>query len=349
MSAKGILSSIDGQTTNRPVSPTFSIASDLTDPQKPEETYSKSPSDSSLLFKVTIRDGTLLAGRPTSKQNSGNISRFHQSYSFAVVHIMSNALIMFQSIENPDASGNKTLHLSLDSLSASVITSFDDIETNTSPMIGPTGAEFRAMNATENLGCIVSHDISLDCEHLKTSLTPNDLSILISIVRTMMERLGGEPDSDLSPNHTRGKVSNPNNALLNLLKYQKQGTGIATNIRVEFQTFSFVVLREFQSKYGAPEFLAFHLKELKGKLGGCISALSGECTAEIAVSFYNSEVGAWEYAVEAFPITLDVDQMPNELVSNSGFSDDRYEINQSAYHIFRSKRFSTLSLRNQFN
>ena len=101
-----------------------------------------------------------------------------------------------------------------------------------------------------------------------------------------------------------------------MLKYQKQGTGIATNIRVEFQTFSFVVLRAFQSKYGAPEFLAFDLKELKAKLGGCISALSGECTAEISVKFFNSEVSAWEYDVEPFPITVVVDQMPNELVSS---------------------------------
>lgn len=299
----------------RPASPTFSIASDLTDPQRSEDNSFKSPSDSSLLFKVTIRDGTLLAGRPTSKQNSNRISRFRQSFSFAVVHVMSNALIMFQSIENPDASGNTTLHISLDNLSASVTTAFDHVDKQASPMIGPTGAEFRIMNATENQGCIVSHDVSLDCEHLKSCLTPNDLTILVSIVSTMMKRLNEEQDSEISLEQKENKSKKANASVLQLVKYQKQGTGIATNIRIEFQTFSFVVLRAFQSKYGAPEFLAFDLKELKAKLGGCISALSGECTAEISVNFFNAEVSAWEYAVEPFPVTVVVDQMPNELVS----------------------------------
>jgi hypothetical protein len=307
------------QDNSRPVSPTFSIASDLTDP-KSEVEFMKSPSDSSLLFKVTIRDGTLLAGRPTtSKQKFGNkrlprLSR--QSYSFAVVHVMSNALIMFQSIENPDTSGSKTLHISLDNLSASVNTAFDyNPASHSSPMIGPTGAEFRVMNSTEQQGVVVSHDVSLDCEHLKSCLTPNDLTILLSIVNVMIKRLRGEQDSSQSPNERSSKRNDSKAAVSSLVKYQKRGTGIATNIRIEFQTFSFVVLRAFQSKYGAPEFLAFKLKELKAKLGGCISALSGECSAGISIDFYNAEVSAWEYAVEPFQINIAVDQMPNELVS----------------------------------
>lgn len=46
-----------------------------------------------------------------------------------------------------------------------------------------------------------------------------------------------------------------------------------------------------------------------------MSALSGECNAAISVDFYNAEVSDWEYAVEPFPMTMSVDQMPNELVS----------------------------------
>lgn len=300
------------------MSPTFSIASDLTDPQKVETEFARSPSDSSLLFKVTIKDGTILAGRPTAKQKPGRkVPRsLRQSYAFAVVHIVSNALVMFQSIENPDASGSKTLHISLDNLSASVNTAFENIPSSLgSPMIGPTGAEFRITNSTENQGCVVSHDISLDCEHLKSALTPTDLAILVSIVKTMMTRLRGEPDSYQSSTKRQKNQSTQSSSVSKFVKYQKRGTGIATNIRVEFQTTSFVVLRAFQSKYGAPEFLALNLKELKAKLGGCVSALSGECSAGISVDFYNSEGGTWDYAVEPFDVALSVDQMPNELVS----------------------------------
>jgi hypothetical protein len=223
---------------------------------------------------------------------------------------------MFQSIENPDASGTKTLHISLDSLSASVDTEFERIPTSqASPMIGPTGAEFRVVYSTENLGCVVSSDVSLDFEHLKSCLTPNDLSILISIVNTMQRRLQGVHHLNSGSNEQLDKRRRTGNPVSSLLRYQKRGTGIATSIRVEFQTFSFVVLRTFQSKYGAPEFLAFNVREFKAKLGGCMSALSGECTAGISVNFFNNEVSDWEYAVEPVPITLAIDQMPNELVS----------------------------------
>ena len=237
--------------------------------------------------------------------------------AFAVVQVLSNALIMFQSIENPDASGSKTLHVSLDNLSASVDTHFERVPTSqVGPMIGPTGAEFRVVYATENLGCVVSHDVSLDCEHLKSCLTPNDMSILVSIVRTMMERLRGVQDPyDNGEGSSGNKRKRTRDMLSSLLRYQKRGTGIATTVRVEVQTFSFVLLRAFRSKYGAPEFLSFNLRELKSRLGGCMSALSGEGTASISVDFYNSEVSDWEYAIEPFSVVLGVDQMPNELVS----------------------------------
>ena len=318
---------IDGEEipieNSRPVSPAFSMTSDLTDLHKMEDSATKSASDSSLLIKVTVRDSTVLAGRPTTANSNVSSSgkrfpRRRKPVSFAVVQVMSNALIMFQSIENPDASGSKTLHVSFDNLSASVDTHFERVLTSqVGPMIGPTGAEFRVVYATENLGCVVSHDISLDCEHLKSCLTPNDMSILVSIIRTMMERLRGVQDyNDPGEDREDIKRQRARNMVSSLIRYQKRGTGIATSIRVEVQTFSFVLLRAFRSKYGAPEFLSFNLRELKSRLGGCMSALSGEGTASISVDFYNSEVSDWEYAVEPFSVVLGIDQMPNELVSS---------------------------------
>ena len=56
-------------------------------------------------------------------------------------------------IENPDASGTKILHISLDNLSGSVFTEFERIPTTQAqPMIGPTGGDFRVVYSTENLG-----------------------------------------------------------------------------------------------------------------------------------------------------------------------------------------------------
>eukprot|EP00536_Pseudo-nitzschia_multiseries_P006274 jgi/Psemu1/318867/estExt_fgenesh1_pm.C_1300027 len=307
----------------RPPSPAISIASTSeagelqigTQRSNGTDTKKKHPSDSSLIVKVTVKDGCILAGRPTfSSPGNKNNHKIRQTYSFAVVQVISNALVMFQSIENADASGSKTLHVSLDNLCGSVDTEFEKMSpTQASPMIGPSEAEFRLVNATENMGRPVSNDISIDCEQLRSSLTPNDLSILISIVEIMRQRLKGIQGFAYGPRDKRVNKEEKN-SLSSLLKYQKKGTGIATNIRVELQNFSFVVLRTFQSRYGAPEFLSFNLNHLKTRLNGCVSALSGEFITDISVDFYNSEVSEWEYAVEPFPLKLSVDQMPNEMI-----------------------------------
>ena len=145
--------------------------------------------DSSIIFKVTLKESTLLAGHPTEEIQRSPFTH-NQGTPFAVIQILSNALIMFQSIENPDATGSKTLHVSVDNASSLVNTEFVRVSpAQAPPMIGPTGAEFRVVYATENLGCVVSQDISLDCEGVKSCLTPNDLSIMISVSRTMFERL----------------------------------------------------------------------------------------------------------------------------------------------------------------
>ena len=278
----------------------------------------KRPSDSSLIVKVTVKDGCILAGRPTfsrSENKPNQRSRYtKQNFSFAVVQIISNALVMFQSIENADASGSKTLHISLDNLCASVDTEFEKISPKAvAPMIGPSAAEFRLVIATENMGCPVSNDISIDCEKLRSSLTPNDLSILISIVDIMRQRLRGIQGLTTT-SKDKQSLKKKKGPLPKFLKQQEKGTGIATNIRVELRSFSFVVLRTFQSKYGAPEFLSFNLEDFKISLNGCVSALSGECESQISVDFYNSEVSDWEYAVEPFPLKLSVDQMPDEMI-----------------------------------
>ncbi|KAG7363354.1 vacuolar-sorting-associated protein 13 C-terminal domain containing protein [Nitzschia inconspicua] len=315
----------------RPISPVCSITSEATDSHTETErsdrtaSSSRSPMDSSLIVKLIVKDGCLLAGRPTfsspGTRSNRKIPRQKHVYSFAVVQVVSNALVMFQSVENADASGSKTLHVSIDNLCGSVDTEFEKLSlAQASPMIGPTGAEFRLVNNTENFGWAVSNDISLDCEHLKSCLTPNDLSILISIIDIMIQRLRGIQSQVAQIEKTEYRGGSKGNILSSLLRYQKSGTGIATNIRVELQRISFVVLRTFESKYGAPEFLSFNLKEFKTRLSGCMSALAGECVTGISVDFYNPEISEWEEIVERFPIKLLIDQMPNELIVDASTS-----------------------------
>lgn len=297
----------------RPASPTASAVTDFTGVNKPS---TKPASDSSILFKVTLNESTLLAGRPTTAIERSPFQR-DRGVSFAVVQVLSNALIMFQSIENPDATGMKTLHISVDNVSSLVNTEFERVSPDQAPpMIGPTGAEVRIVYATENFGCVVSQDLSLDCEALKSCLTPNDLSIFLNICKKMFERLrafgGQSSESNEGEQSFRTSRVRP---LASIIRYQKKGTGIATRVRAEIQAFSFVLLRAYKSFVGAPEFLDFNIKGLKGKLEGCMSALSGEFSAALSVNFYNEVVADWEYVVEPFPFTLTIDQMPNELVS----------------------------------
>ena len=78
-----------------------------------------------------------------------------------------------------------------------------------------------------------------------------------------------------------------------------------------------MLLRTYKSFLGAPEFLDLNINQLKGKLQGCMSALSGDCSARLSLNFYNADVGDWEHCVEPFDVALSIDQMPNELVSQS--------------------------------
>lgn len=307
-----------GMSTERPPSPVFSeTMTDVTSIPEQEIHNSRAPQDSSILFRVTLRECTLLVGRPIAAITRSK-SRHSEKTSFAVLQVLSNALIMFQSVENSDASGKKTLHTSVENLSSIVTTEFQRVDPKVvPPMIGPTGAEFRVVYSTENLGCVVSQDISLDCDRVRACLTPNDLTIMTSVSRKMFDRLrsAGLPTTHSSTKTLSTGISKFPFTVMS--RYQKSGSGIATSIRIEVQEFSFVLLRAYKSHYGAPEFMDFNVRQLKGNLGGCVSALSGEFSAVIAVNFLNPEVSDWEYVMEPSMCEMVVDQMPNELVRDS--------------------------------
>ena len=272
--------------------------------------------DSSIIFKLTFRETTLLAGRPINSIQSYESPRRNNTVAHAVVQLVSNALVMFQSVENADGSGNKTLHASFDNLAASMNTQFIRLlVSEVPPMIGPVAAEFRIVYATENLGCVVSKDISLDCEAITARLTPTDIFILNCVLQRMAERLlsfstenrDSENDSLIS---TSTRHSQPS-----FIRYKNKGTGIATGIRVELQHCSLVLLQAYRSKLGTRPLFDFAITDWKGKLEGCMSALSGDYNACVSLKHFNFELSNWEHVIEPFSLSLTVDQLPNELVS----------------------------------
>ena len=296
--------------SGRPISP---VESDVgTEVSQVAENIPTALSDSSILFKVTLRESALLAGRPIAPTGNEYI-RKGESKPHAIIQVLSKSLIMFQSIENPDGSGSKTVHMSLDNLSVSVNTEFERISVSeVPPAIGPTASEIRIVYATENLGCVVSQDVSLDCESVKACLAPEDMIVLTAVSRYVFERLRSFGVQSWQSGNDARKMQSTRRSLI---RYQRKGTGIATRVRLEIQLFSFVLLRTYRSIVGTVPIFDLNIKALKGNVEGCMSALSGECHAIVSANFFNTEAGDWEYLIEPFSAILSIEQMPNELVS----------------------------------
>jgi hypothetical protein len=115
---------------DRPVSPsfsdTFTVFTEVTAPERatPSPLHQQQHVDSSFLIRITLKDNTVLVGRPISTSII-QASPHHAESSFVVIQVLSNALVMFQSNENRDATGTKTLHISVDNVSALVTTEFE--------------------------------------------------------------------------------------------------------------------------------------------------------------------------------------------------------------------------------
>lgn len=272
---------------------------------------SASSTDSSLLVMIRFQESTFLVGRPALALSNSRVAGVNNG-AFAVVQVVSNSLFMFQSIENADGSGVKTLHMSVDDLSSIVNNEFEPVSPKeVPPMIGPCGVECRVVYTTENLGCVVAQNVSLNSEAIKSCFTPNDLSTFLNVGMKMYERLRSFGINETTETVPMDRHQGP---LHMLVRYQKKGTGIATSLRVEVQEFSFMLLRAFKSVVGAPQFLDLRVDALKGNFEGCLSAMSGDVNGFTYLNFFNPEVNGWEYAVERFPLALLVEQMPNELV-----------------------------------
>lgn len=95
-----------------------------------------------------------------------------------VVQILTNASVLVQSIENPDSSGSKTMHVSLEDLSASISNSWTD-NRGSNKVVSPTELDFRAVYQTVDEGSMVCQDFSLNCESLECCMVIIYLSICV--------------------------------------------------------------------------------------------------------------------------------------------------------------------------
>lgn len=224
-----------------------------------------------------------------------------------VVQIQSSMLLMLQSIENSDCSGTRTFHFSIDNLASSIIPHFATVPASQiRPIIGPIAAEFRSAFLTENSGDKVSQEFSLDCDSVKSCMAPSDLAILQNIVNKISEKI--------KTFRAQAEVGHSSKALNSFTQYREKGSTIATLIRFEVQPFSFVILSHFKGHKDSHPLFDIN-GEVRGKLDGGASALAGEITFDVCILSFNKLVSEWEYLIEPNVFQVEIEQLPNELVS----------------------------------
>jgi len=271
----------------------------------------KVSTDSSLLVKVNLKDASLFATWPIVTVSSVSCAknRSEENIDDVVVQIFSSALIMFQSIENTDASGTKTTHVSIDSLSSSIGEELKPVPgIEVPPIIGPFAAEFRLVSSTVDSGTVVSQDSSLDFDSVKASVTPRDLRILICVCQNITCKLQ-------SIVARRSNENEKTSGILSLFHYRKKGTAVAASIRLEVQPFSIVLLHSLKKSDNRKPL--FDLKgRIRGKLQGCASAMAGDIRCDLAVNFFNPTMSDWESVFEPSFFLIEVEQLPNEVMFN---------------------------------
>jgi len=246
--------------------------------------------DSNLLVKVSVNNACI-------------IIEIEKDSSSEKIDLSSNLLFMFQSVENSNGTGSKTVHLSIDDFQSTTSGDFHDAElTKRSSFIAPTSAEMRLFYSSVLGGKVISQDYSLQCNKIDICLSPENLNTISSIAKDLNS--GACVKSEVT------EVQKSNN-FLSIFKYQKSGSGISTQIRFEVQSLSCVIGRPLWTNCPQPLF-DIHINEVKLALTGCISALSGECSLSVSIGYFNTSISDWEHAVEPFFAVLAIEQMPNE-------------------------------------
>ena len=262
--------------------------------------------DSSLLFRVTLKDATILIGRPASDFT------FHRNSTRSdyVIQIITKASFIGQSIENDDGTGSRTHHLSIGDFAASINTTFDRVKlVSTSPMlVAPTSADVRAVYRTAEEGRTISQDFSFDIENWVMSAGPHDLCVVESVGRKVLEKL------DFLSKRGIGKRLWP------FLHSKKKGTFIPTTIKAELQKFSFVMMRSFRPKNLVRPFVDVQATQMKLNVEGCAAFLA-DLSLLVGLKFFNPNALEWEDLLEENNLLVSMELMPSETMVFMSFND----------------------------
>lgn len=262
--------------------------------------------DSSLLFRVSMKDATILLGRPASDFS------FHRNSTWSdyVIQILTKASFIGQSIENEDGSGSRTQHLSVNDFSASINSSFDRVDfSSKSPMlVAPTSADVRVVQKTVREGRAISQDFSFYIESMRICVVPHDIQVITSVARKVLEKL------NLVSKRGVGKKLSP------LMHSKKKGSSIPTSIRAELHTFSFVIMRSFKPKHDVRPFLDIYASQMKVNVEGCAAFLV-DLSLQLGVKFFNPSALEWEDLMDSNEFLVTTEMMPSEIMVSISSSD----------------------------
>jgi len=273
--------------------------------------------DSSLVFRLTMDDATFLLSSAIDKGGQ-EAEPGERIWSRETLRVVSNALIMFQSVENDDeeATGSKTFHLSFDDFSAALV----DANESSQRVLDPSSLEFRAVYLTQNHGSIVSQDFSIHGDSAKAYASPSIIVALRLIGDSMSQVLAGSEEKQNAGPRQQVPSRRKQAGVGSLIQYKKSGTGIATSMKWELDSISCVVSRPCETQrspwsYGGHLFDVL-VDDVKGTFDGCVSALYGDVNATFCVNYSCPNSQQWDYIVEPFHLNMAVEQMPNEIVSS---------------------------------
>lgn len=252
--------------------------------------------ETSFILKVSLKKIAVLF--------AGNIDDIRENHieNTPMIQMLTSALVMFQSVEDHDMSGNKTFHISIKDYSISVNSQFQTMPPSLwPPIIGPLAIDFRSVYATENSGVIIRKEVSITSGALKSSFELNDFNVMAKVVQQLIKEVQtfkyNKDDTNLGQREDKEKNS-----------------FLSTTLNFQLQPFSFLLMRYCSYRGFTCPFLDVR-GEAYGKLEGCAAAFYGECKIEMSLLFFSNNNSDWEHVVEPTSVVFDFEQQPNRSVS----------------------------------
>lgn len=254
--------------------------------------------ETNLVLKVSLQNFAILTAGDIDIQDE-------DLNQIPAIQIMTNALIMFQSVEHPDASGSKTFHVSMKDYRVSINPRFEAMATSHSPpIIGPVAIDFRSVNGTENKGIVVKRDISISSDVLNSAFQSKDIRLILLVAKQLTK--------EVKSFHYGRKSATGSDILRNDTK--EKDSFIATTISFQLQPFSFVLMK-YSSKLDILHPLVNLRAEVLGKFEGCTSSLFGDLKVETSLYFFGKSSQDWEPIIEPVSVAIECEQQPNHSVS----------------------------------